>query len=146
MPEEIQKRHENYINEHITTCIGNFESLDFTGANINVISEPQTTVTYTDENTVFLTKINIDVQLESGQSTTIETYYSEIPIPFKQVYQKTPFLRELVDTAKEMEGVVRSAGTHAAGVIVTDKPLTEYVPIHRPTGSSTTDSPIKTVS
>jgi len=31
---------------------------------------------------------------------------------------------------------VRNAGTHAAGVIITDKPLIEYIPLHRPTGST----------
>ncbi len=45
-----------------------------------------------------------------------------------------------------MEGVVRNAGTHAAGVIITDKPIIEYIPLHRPTGSSAEDSPVKTVT
>ncbi len=45
-----------------------------------------------------------------------------------------------------MEGVVRNAGTHAAGVIITDKPILEYIPLHRPTGSSVEDSPVKSVT
>ena len=45
-----------------------------------------------------------------------------------------------------MEGVVRNAGTHAAGVIITDKPIIEYIPLHRPTGSSAEDTPVKTVT
>jgi len=40
---------------------------------------------------------------------------------------------------------VRNAGTHAAGVVVTDKPVVEYTPLHRPTGS-VEDSPINTVT
>ncbi len=64
----------------------------------------------------------------------------------KQLYSSTPYLRELVDTARDMEGVVRNAGTHAAGVIITDKPIIEYIPLHRPTGSSSSDSPVKTVT
>ncbi len=44
-----------------------------------------------------------------------------------------------------MEGVVRNAGTHAAGVIITDIPLISYAPLHRPTGNSE-DSPIKAVA
>jgi DNA polymerase-3 subunit alpha len=63
----------------------------------------------------------------------------------KELYNTTPYLRELIETAKGMEGVVRNAGTHAAGVIITDKPITEYIPLHRPTGS-VEDSPIKTVT
>ncbi len=64
----------------------------------------------------------------------------------KEFYNSTPFIQELVDTAMQMEGVVRSAGTHAAGVIITDKPMVEYIPLHRPTGSTGAESPIKTVT
>jgi len=40
---------------------------------------------------------------------------------------------------------VRSAGTHAAGVVISDRPLTEYLPLHRPTSNSE-ETPIKTVT
>jgi len=63
----------------------------------------------------------------------------------KAVYNEAPYLKELIDTAGHMEGAVRSAGTHAAGVIITDKPIIEYIPLHRPTSGSE-DSPIKTVT
>jgi len=65
---------------------------------------------------------------------------------FKQLYQGAPYLQELIDTAAQMEGVVRNAGTHAAGVIITDKPVIDYIPLHRPTGSSAEASPVKTVT
>ena len=80
-----------------------------------------------------------------GKPVSIAQAMEEVT-EFKQVYQNTPFLRNLIDTAREMEGVVRSAGTHAAGVIITDKPVIEYIPLHRPTGNSAGDSPIKTVT
>ena len=80
-----------------------------------------------------------------GKPITIAETLEEVT-EFKQLYNNTPFLRDLIDTAKEMEGVVRNAGTHAAGVIVTDKPIIEYIPLHRPTGSAASDSPIKTVT
>jgi DNA polymerase-3 subunit alpha len=64
----------------------------------------------------------------------------------QQVYDETSYLQELIDTAAQLEGVSRNAGTHAAGVIVTDKPITEYIPLHRPTGSSAEDSPIGAVT
>ncbi|MCB9419307.1 MAG: DNA polymerase III subunit alpha [Ardenticatenaceae bacterium] len=41
--------------------------------------------------------------------------------------------RELIDTAASLEGVARHASSHAAGVIISDKPLVEYVPLNRPT-------------
>jgi DNA polymerase-3 subunit alpha len=64
---------------------------------------------------------------------------------FKQIYDSTPHIRELVDTAALMEGTVRNAGTHAAGVVISDKPLLEYLPLHRPTSNSE-ETPIKSVT
>ena len=63
----------------------------------------------------------------------------------QQVYAEAEYLKELIDTAIHMEGVVRHAGTHAAGVVITDQPVITYVPLHRPT-SGAEDSPIKTVT
>jgi len=80
-----------------------------------------------------------------GKPVNIRQALEEVP-EFKNLYQSTPYYRQLIDTASEMEGVVRSAGTHAAGVIITDKPIIEYLPLHRPTGSSAEDSPVKTVT
>lgn len=64
---------------------------------------------------------------------------------FKKLYDDFPYLRELIDTARAMEGTIRNAGTHAAGVVVTDKPVIDYAPLHRPTGGEG-DSPISTVT
>jgi DNA polymerase-3 subunit alpha len=64
---------------------------------------------------------------------------------FKAIHDESDYLRELIDTASQMEGVVRNAGTHAAGVVITDIPMVEYSPLHRPTSGSE-DSPIKTVT
>ncbi len=80
-----------------------------------------------------------------GKSITIPDVIETVK-DFKDVYQTTPYLKELVDIAKEVEGVVRNAGTHAAGVIISDRPLVDYLPLHRPTGSSQGDNPIKTVT
>jgi DNA polymerase III subunit alpha len=80
-----------------------------------------------------------------GKPVSISVALQDVP-EFKNLYQSAPYFRELIDTARHMEGVVRNAGTHAAGVIVADKPIIEYLPLHRPTGSSAEDSPIKTVT
>src|SRR4030042_612314 len=45
-----------------------------------------------------------------------------------------------------MEGGARNAGTHAAGVIITDRPIIEYIPLHRPTKGGPEDSPIGAVT
>jgi DNA polymerase-3 subunit alpha len=79
-----------------------------------------------------------------GKPVTIEQALEEVQ-DFKGLYESAPYLRDLIDTAKGMEGVVRNAGTHAAGVVITDKPIMEYLPLHRPTGS-VQDSPVKTVT
>jgi len=63
----------------------------------------------------------------------------------QQIYQSAEFYRDLIDTASKMEGTVRNAGTHAAGVIVTDKPIVEYAPLHRPTNSAD-DNPVNTIT
>ena len=49
---------------------------------------------------------------------------------FKQLYNSATYFQELIDTASQMEGAVRNAGTHAAGVIITDKPTIEYLPLN----------------
>ena len=42
-----------------------------------------------------------------------------------------PKIRELIDTAMRLEGLVRGAGVHAAGVVIAPQPLTELVPVTR---------------
>ncbi|MDO8625618.1 MAG: DNA polymerase III subunit alpha, partial [Candidatus Diapherotrites archaeon] len=51
----------------------------------------------------------------------------------KQIYNENDYLHKLIDNARLLEGVARHASTHAAGVVVTAKPVVEYVPWHRPT-------------
>ena len=41
---------------------------------------------------------------------------------------------ELLDLAMKIEGLARNVGTHAAAVVIADKPLHEYVPLQRVTG------------
>lgn len=79
-----------------------------------------------------------------GKPVSISEALEQVP-ELKMLYDNTPYLKDLIDTAAHMEGSVRSAGTHAAGVIITDKPIIEYIPLHRPTSGSE-ESPIKTVT
>jgi DNA polymerase III subunit alpha len=48
-----------------------------------------------------------------------------------QAYESDPQIRELLDTAKKLEGMVRNAGVHAAGVVISPRPLTDLVPLFR---------------
>ena len=83
------------------------------------------------------------VPFVSGRQTTMQ---DAMAVPeFKEIYTSQAHLRELIDTAAKMEGTVRNAGTHAAGVVISDKPIVEYLPLHRPTSNSE-ETPIKTVT
>src|ERR1051326_6454800 len=42
-----------------------------------------------------------------------------------------PQVRELMDTARKLEGLVRNAGVHAAGVVIAPEPLINLVPLHK---------------
>ncbi len=46
-----------------------------------------------------------------------------------------PNVARVLDLAEKVEGLVRSTGTHAAGVVITREPLTELVPLERTKGS-----------
>ena len=60
---------------------------------------------------------------------TIEQALKDSP-PLAAAYED-PKIRELIDTAMRLEGLVRGAGVHAAGVVIAPKPLTELVPVTR---------------
>jgi DNA polymerase-3 subunit alpha len=80
-----------------------------------------------------------------GKPVAIQSALESVP-RLKEVYEESDYMRELIDTAAQLEGVARNAGTHAAGVIITDQPLIEYVPLHRPTGASQEDGPIAAIT
>src|SRR5207237_4776698 len=49
----------------------------------------------------------------------------------KQAYDADPLVKEIVDLAKPLEGLVRQDSIHAAGVVIADRPLTEVVPVQK---------------
>ena len=49
----------------------------------------------------------------------------------KELYDKDPKVRELLDTAVALEGLPRHASTHAAGVVISNRPLEEYLPLYK---------------
>ncbi|MCU0476213.1 MAG: DNA polymerase III subunit alpha, partial [Anaerolineae bacterium] len=75
----------------------------------------------------------------------IEKYIEEIP-DLQKVYQEDPLLREVLDMAGKLQGARRHASVHAAGVIIADQNLVEYLPLHRMTGKENADLPIKQVT
>ncbi|HET9200516.1 MAG TPA: DNA polymerase III subunit alpha, partial [Dehalococcoidia bacterium] len=62
---------------------------------------------------------------------TIERAMNENP-ELNQIYNADPSIKKLVDTARRLEGVARHASTHAAGVVISSRPLIEHVPLQQP--------------
>ncbi len=59
---------------------------------------------------------------------TIGQALEQIP-ELKSAYAMNPQIRKLLDTAKDIEGLARNAGTHAAGVVISAGPLIDYAPL-----------------
>ena len=47
----------------------------------------------------------------------------------KKLHDSDPEIRELLTLAMKIEGLARNVGTHAAAVVIADRPLTDYVPL-----------------
>lgn len=67
-----------------------------------------------------------------GHAMTIEKALDQ-SYELKTAYQSEPETRKLLDLARKLEGVARHASMHAAGVVIADKPLTEYTPLQKET-------------
>ncbi len=49
----------------------------------------------------------------------------------KGLYENNPQVKELLDIAQRLEGLCRHASTHAAGVVISPRPLTDYTPLYK---------------
>lgn len=63
-------------------------------------------------------------------SMTIEKALNSSP-ELKLKYESDLKIKELIDTAKKLEGMPRHSSTHAAGVVITDKRVSDYVPLSK---------------
>ena len=63
----------------------------------------------------------------------------------KKRYEEEERVTKLIDMSRALEGLPRHASTHAAGVLITDKPVTEYVPLQRNDEVITTQFPMGTI-
>ena len=59
---------------------------------------------------------------------TLDKALEEVP-DLRKAYDNDRTIRELIDTAKKLEGLVRGSGVHASAVVIAPRPLTELVPI-----------------
>ena len=52
-------------------------------------------------------------------------------LDLQNLYQSDEQVRYLIDTSERLEGLARHASVHAGGIVITNKPLTEYCPVQR---------------
>ncbi len=64
----------------------------------------------------------------------------------KRLYEDSEQVRTLVDTAMALEGMPRNVSIHAAGVVITDRPVSEYVPLATSNGTVVTQFDMDTVA
>jgi len=69
---------------------------------------------------------------------TIDLALSQVP-ELNKIYEAEGQVRELIDTARKVEGLARHSSTHAAGVVIAPRPLVEFVPLQRAGGKSEGD-------
>ncbi|MBI4357306.1 MAG: DNA polymerase III subunit alpha [Gammaproteobacteria bacterium] len=84
----------------------------------------------------FVDKIAKWIPFELG--ITLEQALSEVP-PLKESYQKDEKVKALIDLARKCEGLVRNAGRHAGGLVISPTPLMDFMPLYYETN---TENPI----
>ena len=65
--------------------------------------------------------------------------------PLRELYESDERVKTLIDTARAIEGMPRHASTHAAGVVITEKPVYEYVPLAQNEDSVVCQYPMTTL-
>ena len=63
-----------------------------------------------------------------------------------QMYEESEQVRELIDTAMALEGMPRNISVHAAGIVITDKPVSDYVPLAVSNSATVTQFDMDTVA
>ncbi len=77
------------------------------------------------------------IPVEQNKPLTIEQALKRNP-EFSKIYQEDPEIHHLVDMAKRLEGLPRHTSMHAAGVVISQKEVDEYVPLSRASDGSIT--------
>ena len=79
-----------------------------------------------------------------GKTSTIKGAI-ELNPELSAKYESDPIIKDLLDTAMQLEGMPRNVSTHAAGVVLTRNPVTDYVPVHKTGDSAVTQFPMVTL-
>jgi DNA polymerase-3 subunit alpha len=73
-----------------------------------------------------------------GPGITIDNAMEKVP-ELRTLYDDDESVRELIDSARKVEGISRHASTHAAGVVISRDPLVQHVPLQHAGGKSEGD-------
>ena len=73
-----------------------------------------------------LVPFSLDMTLDKALETEPE---------LKQAYDQNEETRKVIDIGRKLEGLARHASVHAAGVVIADEPLTNFVPLYKASGS-----------
>ncbi len=73
-----------------------------------------------------LVPFSLDMTLDKALKTEPE---------LKRAYDQNELTRKVIDIGKKLEGLARHASVHAAGVVIADEPLTNFVPLYKASGS-----------
>ncbi|MBP7966723.1 DNA polymerase III subunit alpha [Candidatus Woesebacteria bacterium] len=65
---------------------------------------------------------------DSAHYVSVDASMTE-SVELKALYDTDPQIKEIIDMARDMEGCVKSLGIHAAGIILSDEPITDYAPL-----------------
>jgi DNA polymerase III subunit alpha len=77
------------------------------------------------------------VPVHQGKTVSLAKSMDQVP-ELRAIYNSDPRYKELIDTAQRLEGITRSVGTHAAGVVIAPEPIVNYVPLQRGTTDRST--------
>ncbi len=92
----------------------------------------------------YATVDNVAKKIPRALGITIEKALNESD-ELKALYESDEKIKELIDTAKSVEGMPRNASTHAAGIVITDRPVSDYVPLARNDESVVTQFTMTTI-
>jgi DNA polymerase-3 subunit alpha len=77
------------------------------------------------------------VPVHQGKTVSLAKSMEQVS-ELRAIYNSDARYKELIDTAQRLEGITRSVGTHAAGVVIAPEPLVNYVPLQRGTTDKST--------
>ena len=87
---------------------------------------------------------NIAKEIPFALGMTIDKALDTNP-NLRKLYEEDNETKEIIDVSRKIEGMLRHASTHAAGVVISKKPIDEYVPLYKHQDAITTQFTMTTL-